>query len=134
MPPSPSDTRRLSKDYSREPENVTHTENSGDHIVANEVGALKSPSAERKSSDVELSVSHKTTNELPVITQDRVREDKTMRRLSSDISTRDYSPQLNNRIGRASSDVSSNKRLEEYHKWKISGCKGDPPAKLKISQ
>ena len=29
---------------------------------------------------------------------------------------------------------SSNKRLEEYHKWKVSGCKGDPPAKLKISQ
>lgn len=28
----------------------------------------------------------------------------------------------------------SNKRLEEYHKWKVSGCKGDPPAKLKISQ
>ena len=28
----------------------------------------------------------------------------------------------------------SNKKLEEYHKWKVSGCKGDPPAKLKISQ
>lgn len=28
----------------------------------------------------------------------------------------------------------SNKRFEEYHKWKVSGCKGDPPAKLKISQ
>ena len=28
----------------------------------------------------------------------------------------------------------SNNRLEEYHKWKVSGCKGDPPAKLKISQ
>lgn len=28
----------------------------------------------------------------------------------------------------------SSKKLEEYHKWKVSGCKGDPPAKLKISQ
>ena len=24
--------------------------------------------------------------------------------------------------------------LEEYHKWKVKGRKGDPPAKLKISQ
>lgn len=40
----------------------------------------------------------------------------------------------NNKQISSNSKNASNKRLEEYHKWKVSGCKGDPPAKLKISQ
>ena len=41
-------------------------------------------------------------------------------------------PQQNDK--KISSDKGVTRKLEEYQKWKVSGCKGEPPAKLKVSQ
>ena len=52
---------------------------------------------------------------------------------SEPISTMD-SCNNNKQMLKSDNKNASNKKFEEYHKWKVSGCKGDPPAKLKISQ
>lgn len=131
--PSPNDIRKLSKDFATTAENARPDENHVEDIETDEVSkASKSLSAERSSSDVQLVVHQKTASEPVVSMQDGSQHVKSNRSLSSVTNPQDCSKQQLSR--RASSDLSSNKRLEEYHKWKMSGCKGDPPTKLKISQ
>lgn len=127
IPPSPNDIQKLSEDSSEKPENST-LENNVDYLVVGETGVVtKSPSAERSSSDTQ-SVVHNNSTSVPDI---GTRQVKTSRS-SSVVNAQNYSPKKITR--RSASDAGTNMRLQEYHKWKVSGCKGDPPAKLKISQ
>lgn len=121
MPPSPNDVRKLSKDSSiKEAEN---TANNKDYLEQNGMGIpSESPSAERASSDI-----HINNDSISNSTQSR----PDSRRSSSVLVAQDSSPLKTSR--RTASDASTNKKLQEYHKWKVTGCKGDPPAKLKIS-
>lgn len=128
VPPSPNDIRKLSKDYTAVAEDTRQDENHVDYITPDEVSAAMLLLVAERSGDT----CHKETHEA-VSTRDGIQQVESSRRLSSsDAKKRDGSPRQPTR--RSASDVSSNKRLEEYHKWKVSGCKGDPPAKLKISQ
>ena len=128
--PLPNDIQKLSKDFATTAENARRDGNHVEDIETDEVS--KSLSTERSSSDVRLVVHQKTASEPVVSMQDGSQHVKGNRSLSSVTNPQDCSKQQLSR--RASSDLSSNKRLEEYHKWKMSGCKGDPPTKLKISQ
>lgn len=121
VPPSPNDVRKLSKDSSiKEAENTANNE---DYLVQNGVRIpSESPSAEGASSNIHIN-NDSTSNST------KSRPDS--RRSSSVLVTQDSSPLKTTR--RTASDASTNKKLQEYHKWKVAGCKGDPPAKLKIS-
>lgn len=135
VPPSPSDTRKLSKDCTTRAENTTkEDQNNIDHVMTNEVDTgSKCSSAETGSNDIQSTERHRVTTTEPGNAQDSVQQVESNRRMSSsDVKSQDGRPRQSTR--RSASDVSSNKRLEEYHKWKVAGCKGDPPAKLKISQ
>ena len=121
MPPSPNDVRKLSKDSSiKEAENTANNE---DYLEQNGVRIpSESPSAEGASSNIHIN-NDSTSNST------KSRPDS--RRSSSVLVTQDSSSLKTTR--RTASDASTNKKLQEYHKWKVAGCKGDPPAKLKIS-
>ncbi|KAM7430197.1 hypothetical protein ABFA07_019052 [Porites harrisoni] len=121
VPPSPNDVRKLSKDSSiKEAENAANNE---DYLEQNGVRIpSESPSAEGASSNIHIN-NDSTSNST------KSRPDS--RRSSSVLVTQDSSPLKTTR--RTASDASTNKKLQEYHKWKVAGCKGDPPAKLKIS-
>ena len=134
VPPSPSDPRRLSKDCSTRAENTGQEDQDNiDQVMTNEVDTgSKLLSADTGSNDVRIAEHHNMTSE-PANVQDSIQQVESNRRMSSsDVKSLDSRPRQSTR--RSASDVSSNKRLEEYHKWKVAGCKGDPPAKLKISQ
>ena len=135
VPPSPSDPRRLSKDCTTGAENTMKEDQYNiDHVMSNEVDTgSKCLSAGTGSNDIQFAEHHKMTTTEPANAQGSIQQVESNRRLSSsDVRSQDGRPRQSTR--RSASDVSSNKRLEEYHKWKVSGCKGDPPAKLKISQ
>lgn len=121
VPPSPNDVGKLSKDSSiKEAENTANNE---DYLEQNGVRIpSESPSAEGESSNIHIN-NDSTSNST------KSRPDS--RRSSSVLVTQDSSPLKATR--RTASDASTNKKLQEYHKWKVAGCKGDPPAKLKIS-
>lgn len=119
VPPSPNDVRKLSKDSSIK--EVENTANNEDYLEQNGV-RIPSESAEGASSNIHIN-NDSTSN----FTKSR----PDSRRSSSVLVTQDSSPLKTTR--RTASDASTNKKLQEYHKWKVAGCKGDPPAKLKIS-
>ena len=111
----PGNNRRFSKDSSTVPEKDRLDGSTTSQKVVSgmlPVQRRESLPAEKADVGVTLVVHQKTASE-PINTKDSCNNDKQM---PSDIKN------------------PSNKRLEEYHKWKVSGCKGDPPAKLKISQ
>ena len=118
LPAEPSDIQRFSKDSNIASEIPTLEDNTvGQQVVSGIVSVQRteSLSAERPN----LEVNHKKTASDPVSTNESCilqQESNNNKQVSTD------------------NKNMSNKRLEEYHKWKVSGCKGDPPAKLKISQ
>ena len=112
----PSNIWRFSKGSSTAPEKDILDDGStaGQQVVSGILPVQRRESLPAEKANVEVTlVGHQKTPSEPIDTKDSCNNDKQM---ATDIKNM------------------SNKRLEEYHKWKVSGCKGDPPAKLKISQ
>lgn len=90
--------------------------NENTHRGATTIQRTESMPADRRRVDINSGVHHKTASQ-PISKTDS------------------FIHQTNNNTQASNNNKNtSNKKLEEYHKWKVSGCKGDPPAKLKISQ
>ncbi|KAL9962159.1 hypothetical protein ACROYT_G031238 [Oculina patagonica] len=108
--------RRLSKDCSMLHENIRlEGSTTGQQVNSGVMPVQRRESMPAEKENVEVNVGgHQKTASEPVTTKDVCNNNKQM-------------------PGSENKNV-SNKRLDEYHKWKVSGCKGDPPAKLKISQ
>jgi len=112
----PSNIWRFSKGSSTAPEKDILDDGStaGQQVVSGILPVQRRESLPAEKANVEVTlVGHQKTPSEPIDSKDSCNNDKQM---ATDIKNM------------------SNKRLEEYHKWKVSGCKGDPPAKLKISQ
>ena len=86
----------------------------GEQVVTGMLPVQRRESLPAQKANIEVTlVGHRKTPSEPIDTKDSCNNNK---QVPSDIKNL------------------SSKKLEEYHKWKVSGCKGDPPAKLKISQ
>ena len=117
-------------------ENTDHMENHIGDMMANEVNTEKKAlqiERPRSNSDIPATVNHTILSE-SASTKDSFKELDSVGKISSSSNANGLDGPARQPTRRSASDVSSNKRLDEYHKWKVAGCKGDPPAKLKISQ
>lgn len=133
---SADESRRLSKDCSAMAENTDHMENHIGDMMANEVNTEKKAlqiERPRSNSDIPATVNHTILSE-SASTKDSFKELDSVGKISSSSNANGLDGPARQPTRRSASDVSSKKRLDEYHKWKVAGCKGDPPAKLKISQ
>lgn len=133
---SADEGRRLSKDMNAIAADNGHMDNHIGDMMTNDVNTGKKASQTdrpRSNTDVPLGANHKLLSESVNALKNFKDCDNTGKISSSSNANRLDGP-TRHLTRRSASDVSSNKKLEEYHKWKVSGCKGDPPAKLKISQ
>lgn len=116
--------------------NTGHMDNHIGDMVANDVNTGKKAlqtDRPRINTDVPAGKNHKLLSE-SVSAQENFKDCDNIGKISSSSNANRLDGPTRHLTRRSVSDVSSNKKLEEYHKWKVSGCKGDPPAKLKISQ
>lgn len=133
---SADEGRRLSKDMNAIAADNGHMDNHIDDMMTNDVNTGKKASQTdrpRSNTDVPLRANHKLLSE-SVCAPKNFKDRDNIGKIASSSNANRLDGPTRHLTRRSASDVSSNKKLEEYHKWKVSGCKGDPPAKLKISQ